>query len=173
MYFYGIIDCVIKLVFIQQIFDSCKLDDFDNQSICSLDICKMKLQYIECTEWKEKLHYKCKIINSLNPRSKLKITYKLNLSKKKGQDDTHKFLLKLHYKCKIINSLNPRSKLKITYKLNLSKKKGQDDTHKFLLTKDSVSFVQIQLKMNFISVFHVVFITNFETNLSCMVIIWE
>ena len=33
--------------YVKQIFDSCNLDDFDNQSICSVDICKMKLQYIE------------------------------------------------------------------------------------------------------------------------------
>ena len=70
--------------YVKQIFDSCNLDDFDNQSICSVDICKMKLQYIECSEWKEKLNSKPKLRSYKQFKSEKQIEnyIKLNLSNK-------------------------------------------------------------------------------------------
>ena len=102
----------------------------------------MKLQYIECSEWKEKLNSKPKLRTYKQFKSKKQIEnyIKLNLSNKERS-----FLAQL--RMGTFHSLLKR-----------------DDTQKFLLTKDSVSIVQIQLKMNFISVFHVLFITNFEAN---------
>ena len=70
--------------YVKQIFNSCNLDDFDNQSICSLDICKMKLQCIECSEWKKKLNSKPKLRTYKQFKSEKQIEndIKLNLSNK-------------------------------------------------------------------------------------------
>ena len=66
----------------KQIFDSGNLDDFDNQSMCSVDICKMKLQYIECSKWKEKLNSKPKLRKHFKSEKQIENYIKLNLSNK-------------------------------------------------------------------------------------------
>ena len=138
MYSYGTIVCVIIIGVhnMKQIFDSCNLDDFDNQLI-SADICKMKLQYIEYSELKKKLNSKPKLRTYKQFKSEKQIEnyIKLNLSNKESS-----FLAQLKMGTLLLFIETGR--------------------HTKVPIKHRFCFSCPKLKMNFISVFHVLSITN-------------
>ena len=49
------------LSYVNSVFDLCNLDNFENQTTCSIDLCYKKLCDIENINWYQKLNFKPKL----------------------------------------------------------------------------------------------------------------